>query len=223
MLRALVLCTLIAATSLAPLSTGSPAFAPCVNGLAARRRPVRLLACAQSREVIREGKVEFDPGDCFYRPHSAVVRDLGVLALRHFCREDSQPPPACWTRCVGRASALSDTSGRAAQRSCSPTMQTTTSWRELRFDPPMPSPRCTCRVPSAFQCLPRCAEKSRRGDRAGPCGAAHGRRNGLPAWSAPQPGVLRPDRYRWLRIWCPAQRRGARRTQGRRAALPVLH
>jgi tRNA (guanine26-N2/guanine27-N2)-dimethyltransferase len=93
MLRALVLCTLIAAASLAPLSTGSPAFAPCVNGLAARRRPVRLLACAQSREVIREGEVEFDPRDCFYRPHSAVVRDLGVLALRHFCREDSQPAP----------------------------------------------------------------------------------------------------------------------------------
>jgi tRNA (guanine26-N2/guanine27-N2)-dimethyltransferase len=54
---------------------------------------VRLLACAQSREVIREGEVEFDPRDCFYRPHSAVVRDLGVLALRHFCREDSQPAP----------------------------------------------------------------------------------------------------------------------------------
>lgn len=30
----------------------------------------------------REGSVLFDAGDCFYRAHSKVIRDLGVLALR---------------------------------------------------------------------------------------------------------------------------------------------
>ena len=33
-------------------------------------------------EMQREGSALFDAGDCFYRAHSKVIRDLGVLALR---------------------------------------------------------------------------------------------------------------------------------------------
>ncbi|KAJ1486547.1 hypothetical protein T484DRAFT_1789113 [Baffinella frigidus] len=42
---------------------------------------------------ICEGEVSFDPGACFYRPHSAVVRDLGVLAVRHLRRETGRAEP----------------------------------------------------------------------------------------------------------------------------------
>ena len=48
-------------------------------------KPVRMRRAGQpplaaSRQ--REGTVEFDSGDCFYRPHSKIIRDMGVLALR---------------------------------------------------------------------------------------------------------------------------------------------
>eukprot|EP00286_Rhodomonas_abbreviata_P011164 CAMPEP_0181331210 /NCGR_PEP_ID=MMETSP1101-20121128/24370_1 /TAXON_ID=46948 /ORGANISM="Rhodomonas abbreviata, Strain Caron Lab Isolate" /LENGTH=124 /DNA_ID=CAMNT_0023440635 /DNA_START=113 /DNA_END=483 /DNA_ORIENTATION=- len=41
-----------------------------------RNRP-SILSC--SAEILKEGEVSFNSGGCFYRPHSKVVRDLGVL------------------------------------------------------------------------------------------------------------------------------------------------
>lgn len=71
-------------------ATSALAFAPLLRCTA---RPVGARSAMCTGAQICEGEVSFDPGACFYRPHSAVVRDLGVLAVRHLRRETGRAEP----------------------------------------------------------------------------------------------------------------------------------